>query len=300
MSLTGYQFDKMRVTPAADGLVFNHLMHNLSSVVTDYRTELEITDLKNGSITLGAGAAVLKGRTVVVSADEQLTPPDNTTSSLCLIIDLSKENSASGSEAEGTYEATNNQVSVNFVTGSIQQEDINDDGSIFMCRMATIVRAGTSITITKDKDFYTPFRFTPEELKRLDRASGVYTTQTLGNSYYYFERMNGIVFMHYYTATSNIKGVPAVTLMDQLPTGYKLSESTSKRAMAFMGYEGESTYRHMYMGGIGEAYPNDIQFYRASETDVSGAINHTGLWHSGSSVYTHFMAWYFTDDPFPD
>ena len=304
MTVTGYQFDKMRVTPAADGLVYDHLMHNKSSVVNDYKTELALTDLKNGSITLGAGAAVIKGRSVVVTEDLTLTPPDNATTTLCITIDLSKENSATGSEAEGTYVATNNQVSVNFVTGDVTQEDINDGGSIFMCKLATIVRAGTTITITKDVNFYTPFGFGPDDLAKLKEVYGGVVSAMMGpgNKYnWYLSRIKNVVFFNYtanieYTRGQGNDGNFQGTSDYFMPIGYRLSSAENHWQVTGIGSDGENAFYKWVVVRDSKTDKNSLTPSRIPDVDPNTGVV-TGLKWDFTGVKPQVIAgWYFTDD----
>ena len=293
MSLTGYQFDKMRVTPAADGLVYDHLMHNQSSVVNDFKHQFSITNLGTGSIRLGSGAAVIKGRTVVSPDDETLTPPDNATSSLTLTIDLSKENSATGSEAEGTYEAINNQVSLNFVTGTLQKENINDNGTIYMCKLATIVRAGTSITITKDSDFYTPFGFGPSDLAKLNDIAGKILTDfsETASHKWYCRRIGNIVFFNMVNTSAGSIGFQ----FDTLPLGYRNSYVINHSAIFHIGMpQGDNQDGYFWVGG--RAGGKGSSWNTTQSRFILGPNEGDA---EGPPAGVVWSGWYFTDDPMP-
>lgn len=143
--LTGYQFDKMRVTPEADGLVYNQLLGNRDRVIDGYASEFSIQNNGNGTISVLPGAILIQGRLVVNKEIATLTPPSVAKSWLCITINLSVDNTFTGSMTDGNYVGINNQVSFTFNTsGSFTKESINDGGTTYQCAIATVNRASSS------------------------------------------------------------------------------------------------------------------------------------------------------------
>lgn len=144
-TLTGYQFDKMRVTPEADGLVYNQLLGNRDRVIDGYASEFSIQNNGNGTISVLPGAILIQGRLVVNKEIATLTPPSVAKSWLCITINLSVDNTYTGSMTDGNYVGINNQVSFTFNTsGSFTKESINDGGTTYQCAIARVNRDSSS------------------------------------------------------------------------------------------------------------------------------------------------------------
>lgn len=144
-TLTGYQFDKMRVTPEADGLVYNQLLGNRDRVIDGYASEFSIHNNGNGTISVLPGAILIQGRLVVNKEKATLTPPSVAKSWLCITINLSIDNTFTGSMTDGNYVGINNQVSFTFNTsGSFTKESINNGGTTYQCAIATVNRVSSS------------------------------------------------------------------------------------------------------------------------------------------------------------
>lgn len=114
--LTGYQFDKMRISPSKDGLLYWGLQNGgQDHIIYGYKSNFECTiDATGSRVTVHPGAAIVGGRLIELQSDQALSVPSGTgTQAFVYIqIDLTKTNTSSGSTNSTNYTVENNQISL--------------------------------------------------------------------------------------------------------------------------------------------------------------------------------------------
>lgn len=143
--ITGYTFDKMRVTPAADSLLYHHLNDKRDRWIQGYKNNLKITTTGLNAIT-DTGAAIVHGRLVEVLEPITLSVPANTVGFIVIEIDLTKTNTSTGTPGGADYTPINNQVALKIVDAMVQQ-DITNGGQIYQYPLAGYTSNGSSITL---------------------------------------------------------------------------------------------------------------------------------------------------------
>lgn len=162
--LVGYQFDKMRVTPANDALVLSAANYQPPFVIDNYRGDCRISANGTTGVTVDTGAFFIYGRLVEIL--EPITvpvPSANGAYSICLKIDLSQANSASGDPLTADYTVTNNQISIVIVSGDAYQHHMNSnvikqnlltDGLVYMHPFGLITRSGSGLSVKPDSGHF--------------------------------------------------------------------------------------------------------------------------------------------------
>lgn len=143
--ITGYTFDKMRVTPAADSIMYNTLTKNRDIWINKYKGNLRPT-ASGLNVVVDTGAAIVKGRLVEVLEPITLSIPANTMGFIVIEIDLTKTNTATGTPGSADYTPVNNQVSLKYVDAMVQQ-DITNGGQIYQYPLAGYSSTGSAVTL---------------------------------------------------------------------------------------------------------------------------------------------------------
>lgn len=160
MVMTGTTFDRMRVTPKMDALLYQHATQILAQVLYGYEDGLSssATGLK---VTTQKGAAIIYGRLCVNDAPVDTAIPANTKGYLCIVIDLTQVNTSTGTPGQDDYVAVNNQVSLKAITAAnldaLTQEDLLNGGNIYQMPLYQYSATGSAVTLTKiDYSEYLP------------------------------------------------------------------------------------------------------------------------------------------------
>lgn len=150
MTITGYQFDKAKVTALQDSILYHWLANKQHFILDGIGSEMNVTT-SGLTATVDTGVAVVSGRMIEITAPETVEIPANSRGYLVIYVDLSVENSASGIPGEADYEVQNNQVSVRFVT-NLTQQNLFQGGLIYTFNLGRIETNTSSI-----------IRFNPEK-----------------------------------------------------------------------------------------------------------------------------------------
>ena len=114
--LTGYQFDKMRISPSKDGLLYWGLQNGgQDHIIYGYKSNFECQiDATGSTVTVHPGAAIVGGRLIELQSDRALSVPSGTGTQAFVYIqvDLTKTNTSSGSTNSTNYTVDNNQISL--------------------------------------------------------------------------------------------------------------------------------------------------------------------------------------------
>lgn len=114
--LTGYQFDKMRISPSKDGLLYWGLQNGgQDHIIYGYKSNFECTiDATGSTVTVHPGAAVVGGRLIELQSDQTLSVPSGSgiQAFVYIRVDLTKTNTTSGNTNSTNYAVENNQISL--------------------------------------------------------------------------------------------------------------------------------------------------------------------------------------------
>ena len=146
MTLQGYQFDKAKVTPEADAQLYSYLAQG-----SDNKVISGLTATATGlNVYLAAGKALVQGRLVEVTQQHQLTAQANKSGYICITIDLTQDNTSTGTPGTSNYLPANNQLRLELVE-VLNQQNLNNGGLIYTFPLYAYVSTGTSITLIKNK-----------------------------------------------------------------------------------------------------------------------------------------------------
>lgn len=151
MTVTGPTFDRMRVTPKDDALFYNMMMQGINRCISGYKKNLNLV-VSGLNVNIDTGAAIIYGRMVEVTELHRLTVPANTSGYIVLTIDLTQENTSTGIPGNSDYLPINNQVSAQVVDKLVQQ-DLMNDGLIYMYPLASYTSTGTSVSLTNQREY---------------------------------------------------------------------------------------------------------------------------------------------------
>ena len=150
MTLQGYQFDKAKVTPEADAQLYSYLAQSSDNKVISGMT-VTATGL---NVYVAAGKALVQGRLVDNGQQMQLAAQANKTGYVCITIDLTQNNTSTGTPGTSNYAPVNNQLRLALVD-VLNQQDLNSGGLICTFPLYSYVSTGTSVALTKlERNYY--------------------------------------------------------------------------------------------------------------------------------------------------
>ena len=160
MTLQGYQFDKAKVTPEADAQLYSYLAQG-----SDNKVISRLTATATGlNVYVASGKALVQGRLVEVTQQHQLTAQANKTGYVCITIDLTQNNTSTGTPGTSGYSPVNNQLRLELVE-VLNQQDLNNGGLIYTFPLYSYVSTGATVTLTKiDKSFFKKLETTTIDL----------------------------------------------------------------------------------------------------------------------------------------
>ena len=160
MTLQGYQFDKAKVTPESDAQLYSYLAQGSDNKVISGLT-VTATGL---NVYVASGKALVQGRLVEVTQQHQLTAQANKTGYICITIDLTQNNTSTGTPGTSGYSPVNNQLRLELVD-VLNQQGLNSGGLIYTFPLYSYVSTGTSVALTKlDKSFFKKMETTTIDL----------------------------------------------------------------------------------------------------------------------------------------
>ena len=150
MTLQGYQFDKAKVTPESDAQLYSYLAQNSDNKVISGMT-VTATGL---NVYVAAGKALVQGRLVDNGQQMQLAAQANKTGYVCITIDLTQNNTSTGTPGTSGYSPVNNQLRLELVN-VLNQQGLNSGGLIYTFPLYSYVSTGTSVALTKlERNYY--------------------------------------------------------------------------------------------------------------------------------------------------
>ncbi|ATC61780.1 hypothetical protein [Pseudolactococcus raffinolactis] len=149
MTLQGYQFDKAKVTPESDAQLYSYLAQSSDNKVISGLT-VTATGL---NVYVASGKALVQGRLVDNGQQMQLTAQANKTGYICITIDLTQDNTSTGTPGASNYAPVNNQLRLELVD-TLNQQNLNSGGLIYTFPLYSYVSTGATLTLTKIKNSF--------------------------------------------------------------------------------------------------------------------------------------------------
>lgn len=147
MGLKGYQFDRMKISPKADALLYHSMLDGNDRIVKGYKDELKV--VATGLNTyISPGACVVQGRMIEIDEEMQLSVSANDSGYVCIVIDLTQNNTSTGEAGTPEYQPVNNQIRLEVVKELVQQ-DLHNGGQLYTFPLASFNSTGTTIALTK-------------------------------------------------------------------------------------------------------------------------------------------------------
>lgn len=145
MTLQGYQFDKAKVTPESDAKLYSYLAQSSDNKVISGMTATT-TGL---NVYVASGKALVQGRLVEVTQRHQLTAQANKSGYVCITVNLTQNNTSTGTPGTSDYLPVNNQLRIELVE-VLNQQDLNSGGGlIYTFPLYSYVSTGSSVSITR-------------------------------------------------------------------------------------------------------------------------------------------------------
>lgn len=149
MTIQGYQFDKAKVTPEADAALYSYLAQGVDNKVIS-----GLTATASGlNIYVASGKALVQGRLAAVTQQHQLTSQANKSGYVCMTIDLTQNNTATGVPGTSNYVPVNNQLRLELID-NLTQQDLIAGGILYTFPLYKYESTGTSVSVTKIDDSY--------------------------------------------------------------------------------------------------------------------------------------------------
>ena len=144
MTLQGYQFDKAKVTPEADAALYSYLAQS-----SDNKVISGLTATATGlNVYVAAGKALVQGRLIENGQQMQLTAQANKTGYVCITIDLTQNNTSTGTPGTSGYVPINSQLRLELVD-TLNQQNLNSGGLIYTFPLYSYVSTGATVNLTK-------------------------------------------------------------------------------------------------------------------------------------------------------
>lgn len=204
MTLQGYQFDKAKVTPESDAQLYSYLAQSSDNKVISGMTATA-TGL---NVYVASGKALVQGRLIDNGQQMQLAAQANKTGYVCITIDLTQNNTSTGTPGTSNYAPVNNQLRLELVD-TLNQQNLNSGGLIYTFPIYSYVSTGTSVALTKlDKSF-----FKKTETATIDLGWGMSVV---------FTKKDGLVFANGTTTPASTAGVSGgVSVGVRVPEGFR-------------------------------------------------------------------------------
>ena len=204
MTLQGYQFDKSKVTPEADAQLYSYLAQGSDNKVISGLT-VTATGL---NVYVASGKALVQGRLIDNGQQMQLAAQANKTGYVCITIDLTQNNTSTGTPGTSDYLPVNNQLRFELVD-VLNQQDLNSGGLIYTFPLYSYVSTGASVALTKlERNYYKATESTV-----IDLGWGLKVTATKSGKY---------IFINGTTTPASSAGVTGgVSVGVRVPEGFR-------------------------------------------------------------------------------
>ena len=147
MGLKGYTFDRMKISPKADALLYHSMLDSNDRIVKGYKDGLKVKATGLNTY-VSPGACVVQGRMIEIDEEMQLRVSANDSGYVCIVIDLTQNNTSIGEAGTPEYQPVNNQIRLEVVKELVQQ-DLHDGGLLYTFPLASFTATGTTVNLTK-------------------------------------------------------------------------------------------------------------------------------------------------------
>jgi hypothetical protein len=150
LAITGYTFDRAKVTSQSDASLYGLLFNNKNRILPNRGNNLNVTTI-GLTCQVNTGQALIYGRLIEITSTENIAVPANTTGYICITIDLSQKNTSTGTPGQSDYSFVLGQLKTEFVTTLVQQ-DLFNGGSIYNFNLGKV--SSTSSEVSYNKNFH--------------------------------------------------------------------------------------------------------------------------------------------------
>lgn len=258
--IQGYQFDKAKVTPESDAALYSYLAQG----GLDNKVASGMTATSTGlNIYVATGKALVQGRWIAIQQQEQLAAQANATGYVCVTVDLTQINTATGTPGTSDYMPVNNQLRLELVD-ILNQQNLNDGGLIYTFPIYSYTSTGASVTLSPYKQ-----SFDREYYVAISKNIGAFCVITM-------KRMGNLVSVTFGgQSTTQLNANTTISGSGGIPFGYRCIETESIDFLA--------PGRHL-----------DTYFY----FDPDGTIQYMGETVPANSYFRGTRS-YLTRDPWP-
>lgn len=151
--IKGYPFDRAQSFASEERRTLNSLIGDTSGIVSgigDQEGRLTTVGLQ---VTIGTMTGVAKGSWFRTDAPTKVTLPPSVTGYILARVNLSEENTSSGSASDGTYQYALNQVRFLATTESPVKENLLLAGNVYDIILAKFVSSTTGAVVTDSREF---------------------------------------------------------------------------------------------------------------------------------------------------
>lgn len=151
--IKGYPFDRAQSFASEERRTLNSLIGDTSGIVSgigDQEGSLTTVGLQ---VTIGTMTAVAKGSWFRTDAPTKVTLPPSVTGYILARVNLSEENTSSGSASDGTYQYALNQVRFLATTESPIKENLLLAGNVYDIILAKFTTSTTDAVVTDSREF---------------------------------------------------------------------------------------------------------------------------------------------------
>lgn len=150
--IKGHTFDRVKVQASEDAALYQALAGNISFAIPNYLNGLTVR-ASGLNVYVNSGRALVQGRFITNLGELQLTVPPNSFGYVCIVIDLSRPNTATGDPHDNTYQWVNNQCRFDIVANLVEG-DLQNGAMIHTFPLYSYYSTSTVATVTKITDHY--------------------------------------------------------------------------------------------------------------------------------------------------
>lgn len=147
MTIEGTVFDRGRISPETDSLIFKEIYGDGNRILTKHADRLKVTS-SGLNIYVAKGAALIEGRLIRVTDQERIVARANDKGFVVLTIDLTQTNTSTGTPGTDDYVAVNRQIRIELVNDLVQQ-NLSNNGKIYNFPLASYTSNGTSVSLSQ-------------------------------------------------------------------------------------------------------------------------------------------------------
>ena len=152
LSIRGFTFDRAPVPARSDRSLYSYLNNDKSEVLRNRGNGIAVTT-EGLTITVDTGTAIIQGTFVEITNPITLQVPPGYNGHLCIVINLSQLNEATGTPGLGDYIFTNNQLKVDLVQ-NLTHDDLNNNGIIYTFDLGSVLSDSVNTTFTRNSTSY--------------------------------------------------------------------------------------------------------------------------------------------------